>query len=130
MQEEEIADMVQKAELAHHTNQHKLSWQLINNLTAKNAKKSIFKGNNKQDRRSKWYEYFKSLLANEPVISHLHEEIRNIFDNLEMPLDLFTMDEYHKEKQKLIKGKAIDPNSTPPEVFMLEHINDIILKFA
>ena len=35
LQEEEIADMVQKLELAHHTNQHKLSWQLINNITGR-----------------------------------------------------------------------------------------------
>ena len=35
VQGEEIADMVHKVELAHHTNQHKLSWQLINNLTGK-----------------------------------------------------------------------------------------------
>ena len=40
VQEEEIADMVQKVEFAHHTNQHKLSWQSINNLIGrKNAKK-------------------------------------------------------------------------------------------
>ena len=35
VQGEEIPDMVHKVELAHHTNQHKLSWQLINNLTGK-----------------------------------------------------------------------------------------------
>ena len=38
VQGEEIADMVHKVELAHHTNQHKLSWQLINNLTGKKCK--------------------------------------------------------------------------------------------
>ena len=53
VQEEEITDMIQEVELAHHTHQHKLSWQLTNNLTErKNAKKGTIKGNNKQDRTS------------------------------------------------------------------------------
>ena len=40
------------------------------------------------------------------------------------------MDEYHKVKQKLVKGKAAGPDCIPPEVFMLADINDTILKFA
>ena len=131
VQEEEITDMVQKIELAHHANQYKLRWQLINNLTGrKNAKKGVIKGNNKQDRLSKWYEYFKNLLGKEPIITHPDEEIRTIFDNLDIPSGPFTMDEYHKVKQKLAKGKAAGPDGITPEVLMLAEIDDIILKFA
>ena len=122
--------MEEKVELAHHTNQHKLSWQLINNLTGKkNAKKGIIKGNDKQDRLSKWYEYFKNLLRKESIIPHPDEEIRTIFDNLDIPSGQFTMDGYHKVKQKLVKGKATGPDGIPPEVSMLADIDDIILKF-
>ena len=40
------------------------------------------------------------------------------------------MDEYHKVKQKLVKGKGAGPDSTPPEVFMLTDIDSIMLKFT
>ena len=131
VQEEEIADMVQKVELAHHTNQRKLSWQLINNLTRrKNAKKGILKGNSKQDCLSKWYKYFKNFLEKEPIITHPDEEIRTIFNNLDIPSGPFMMDEYHKVKQKLVKGKAAGLDGISPEVFMLADIDDIILKFT
>ena len=131
VEEEEITDMVQKLELAYHTNQHKLSCQLINNLTGrKNAKKGIIKGNNKQDRLSKWYEYFKKLLGKEPIITHPDEEIRTIFNNLDIPSGPFTIDEHHKIKQKLVKGKAAGPDGILSEVFMLADIDVILLKFA
>ena len=91
--------------------------------------KGIIKGNNKQDRLSKWYEYFKNLLGKEPIITHPDEEIRTTCDNLDIPSGRFTMDEYHKVKQKLVKGKAAGPNGIPPEVFMFADIDDIILKF-
>ena len=131
VQEEEIADMVQKVELAHHTNQHKLSWQLINNIMAiKNAKKNIIKGNKKQDRLSKWHEYYKNFLGKEPIIRHLGKEIRTIFDNVKIPSGPFRMDEYRKIKQKLVMGKAAGLDGIPPEVFMLADIDDIKLKFA
>ena len=131
VQEEEITDMVQKVELSLYTNQHKLSWQLINNLTGrKNAKKGIIKGNTKQDLLSKWHEHFKNLLGKEPIITHPDEDIKTIFENLDIPSGPFTMDEYHKIKQKLVKGKAAGPVGIPPEVFMLADINHIILKFA
>ena len=69
--------MVQKIELARYTSQHKLSQQLISNLTGReNAKKDIIRGNNKQDRLRKWYEQFKILLGKEPIITHPDEEIR------------------------------------------------------
>ena len=91
--------------------------------------KGIIKGNNKQDRLSKWYEYFKNLLGKEPIITHPDEEIRTTCDNFDIPSGRFTMDEYHKVKQKLVKGKAAGPNGIPPEVFMFADIDDIILKF-
>ena len=40
------------------------------------------------------------------------------------------MDEYHKVKQKLVKGKAAGPEDIFPEVLMLADIDDIILKFG
>ena len=40
------------------------------------------------------------------------------------------MDEYHKVKQKLLKGKVAGPDSISPEVFILADIDDIILKIA
>ena len=119
--------MVQKVELAHHKQQQKLSWQLINNLTGrKNAKKGIIKGTNKQDRLSKWYEYFKNLLGKKPIITHPDDKIRMIFDNFDIPSGPFTMDEYHKVKQKLVRGKVAGPDGISPEVFMLADIDDII----
>ena len=87
-------------------------------------------GNKKQDRLSKWYEYFKNLLGKEPIITHPDEEIRTIFDNLGIPSGPCTMDEYHEVKQKLVKRKAAGPDSIFPEVFMFADIDNIILKFA
>ena len=40
------------------------------------------------------------------------------------------MDEYHKVKQKLIKGKVAGPDNILPKVSMLADIDDIILKFT
>ena len=57
------------------------------------------KGNNKQDRLSKWHE---SLLGKEPIITHPDKVIRTTFDNLDIPSGLITMDEYRKVKQKLV----------------------------
>ena len=96
----------------------------------KNAIEGIIKGNNKQDRLSKCHEYFKNLLGKESIIIHPDEEIRTIFDNLDIPSGPFTVDEYHKVKQKLVKGKVAGPGGIPPEVFMLTDIDDIILNFA
>ena len=41
VQEEETADMVQKEELAIFTKQHKLSWQLINNLKGRKMQRKV-----------------------------------------------------------------------------------------
>ena len=80
-------------------------------------KASSNKGNNK------WYKYFKNLLGKEPIIAHPNEEIRTIFNNLDIPSGPFPMNEYHKVK-------AAGPDGIPPEVFILADIDDIILKFA
>ena len=61
---------------------------------------------------------------------HPDEEIRTIFENLDIPSSPFTVNEYHKAKQKLVKGKAAGPYGTPTEVFMVADIDDIIIKFA
>ena len=40
------------------------------------------------------------------------------------------MGDYHKVKQKLVKGKTAGSDGIPPEVFMVAEIDDIILKFT
>ena len=39
-------------------------WQYINEITArKSTKKGIIKSNNNEERKNKWYTYFKDLLS-------------------------------------------------------------------
>ena len=96
----------------------------------KNAKKGIIKGKSKSERLSKWHDYFKSLLGDEPVVTNLEENIETVFESLDIPDGPFTMEEYQQVKRKISNGKAAGPDGIPPEVFKLTNIDDIILEFA
>ena len=131
IQEEELSEMIGKVEQADANSKHGMSWRLINEITGrKNAKKGIIKGKSKSERLSKWHDYFKSLLGDEPVVTNLEENIETVFESLDIPDGPFTMEEYQQVKRKISNGKAAGPDGIPPEVFKLTNIDDIILEFA
>lgn len=129
--EEELSSFIRKVETADTNSKHGQSWRLINEITGrKNTKQGILKGSSKEDRLKKWHDHFKALLGNEPAITNPDEEVKTIFENLEIPTGPFTMEEYEHVKKKLVAGKAAGPDGIPPEVFKLCNIDDIMLRFA
>ena len=131
IQEEELSEMITKVEQADANSKHGMSWRLINEITGrKDAKKGIIKGKSKSERLTKWHDYFKGLLGDEPVVTNREEDIETVFEPLNIHDGPFTMEEYQQVKRKISNGKAAGPDGIPPEVFKLTNIDDIILEFA
>ena len=67
---------------------------------------------------------------NPPDVEEPDEVIPNIFEDLDINDDLFTIDEYRKVKKSLKIGKAAGPDNIPPEVFKLCDFDEICLDFC
>ena len=124
--------MIRNVELTDENSRHGESWKLINKITGrKSAKRGVLKGISREDRISKWQQYFSQLLGNEPVVERDPDEvIPTILENLNIQTDLLTIDEYMAVKNKLILGKSTDPNDIPPDLLKLCDVDDINLKIA
>ena len=88
------------------------------------------KGRSQQERLDNWYQAFKNLLGNPPVVSDEHEEIGKVFDELPIRTDSFDEEELRKAIDQLKNGKSCGADEIPGEVIKYCNINDIILHFC
>ena len=131
LQEEELESMIRETEEADIRKQHRESWKLINNITGrKAAKKGIIKGNCREERLNNWHKHFSNLLGQESNTVEDNVEITNIFENLEIDDNEFTMEEVEIAKRKLQEGKQCGSDRIAPEVLKRCNLDDIILKYA
>ena len=77
-----------------------------------------------------WFTNFKKLLGETPDVEEPDEEIPNIFEDLDINDEPFTLDEFRKVKTSLKLGKAAGPDNIPPEVFKCCDFDEICLQFC
>jgi len=63
-------------------------------------------------------------------VEDLDEEIPNVFEDLNINDDPFTMEEYRRVKSALKLGKAASPDDIPPKVFKTCDFDEICLEFC
>ena len=106
-------------------------WKTINDITGrKGAKEGQVKGRSQQERLNNWYQAFKNLLGNPPVVSDEDEELEEVFDELPIRTDSFDEVELQKAIDQLKNGKSCGADQIPGEVIKYCNINDIILHFC
>ena len=65
------------------------SWNLVNEISGRKViQLSQLIGKNAEDRVVLWYEHFRKLLGNSPVVTDENEEISPVFENLHIKYDL------------------------------------------
>ena len=79
---------------------------------------------------STWFTHFKNLLGNPPLVDEPEEEVPNVFEDLDIRDDPFTLEEFRKVKSSLKVGKAAGPDDIPPEVFKSCDFDEICLDFC
>ena len=83
LKEEELNIKLSEIEVPRRNNNHRVSWQFINELWGrKTTRKGQLKGKTQQERIRNWYNHFQTLLGNPPDIVSEDEEIPTILDNL------------------------------------------------
>ena len=91
--EDELAEMIPNVELADGNRRCGESWRLINFIKSpagKSPKICVLKGISREDRLSKWQQYFSQQLGNEPTVeSDPDEIIPPILENVDIRTDLF-----------------------------------------
>ena len=90
----------------------------MNSITGrKKSKEGQVAGNSPEERVNTWFTHFQKLLGSPPEVEDPDEEIPNVFVDLDINDDPFTIEEYRKVKSALKLGKAAGPNDILPEVF-------------
>ena len=104
------------------------SWNLINEISGRKfTQSSQLNGNNAEDIVVLWYEHFRKLLGNSPVVTDENEEIPPVFENLYIKDDIFTLDEYKRAKRLIKCGKSAWEDGIMPEVLKYVPIDEIVL---
>ena len=96
----------------------------------KKSKESQVSGDSPEERVATWFTHFKKLLGETPDVDDPDEEIPNIFEDLEINDEHFTLDEFRKVKSSLKLGKAAGPDNIPPEVFKACDFDETCLEFC
>ena len=106
LKEEELNIKLSEIEVARRNNNHRVSWQLINEICGRRTtRKGQLKGKAQQERIRNWYNHFQTLLGNPPDIVNEDEEIPTILDNLGIEEGAFTQEEYQRAKKAIVVGK-------------------------
>ena len=129
--EEQFEKMIRDVEVHDANSRPKECWNLINITGRKSSKQGIIKAKDKKDQLNKWYVHFKNLLGNQPIVEGSPEENTTpVINNLMIPDEPFTREEYTKVKNESKNGEACGLDGTPPEVFKYCDLDDILLEFA
>lgn len=131
VREQELEEHSRSIETAFGAQQYGEAWRVVNEMTGrKRAKEGQVSGNSPEERVDTWFTHFKKLLGETPTVEDPDEEIPNIFEDLDINDEPFTLDEFRKVKASLKLGKAAGPDGIPPEVFKSCDFDDICLDFC
>ena len=136
----QIYDQVKEQDLEEHTrtieeafgaHQYGEAWRVVNEISGrKKAKEGQVSGSSPEERVTEWFTLFKKLLGETPSVEDPDEEIPNVFEDLEINDEPFTLDEFKKVKSSLKTGKAARPDGIPPEVYKSCDFDEICLQFC
>ena len=97
--EDELAEMINRAQTAKSICKNGESWKLVNKITGgKTATRGILKGRSQAERLLKWHQYVSQLLGKEGEGDPC-EDIQPVFEDLGIRADPFDMDEYQAVKR-------------------------------
>ena len=131
IEEQDLEKQIRNIESAHGAQQYGEAWKAVNQVTGrKKTKEGQVSGNSPEERVATWFTHFKNLLGNTPEVDEPDEVIPNIFEDLDINDEPFTLDEYKKVKNSLKTGKAAGPDTIPPEVFKHCDFDKIALEFC
>ena len=115
----------------HH--QHKMAWDLVNEISGrKKSRSGRLKGATKDERIKSWYDHFQQLLGDPPTVTHEDEdeEIPTVLEDLPIRTDAFDTEEYQKVKAAIKEGKSSGEDGISPEVLKRCDVDEIILDFC
>ena len=128
VEEEELVEQIQNIEAAYGDQKYGKAWKTVNEITGrKRAKEGQVAGKSPEERVNTWFTHFKNLLGNPPEVEEPDEQIPNVFQDLDIKDDPFTLEEFKKVKSSLKVGKAAGPDDIPPEVFKSCDFDEICL---
>ena len=108
--------------------QSRIAWQMINKVNRRNnTAKAKLKATNHQERIKLWRQHFQNLLGNPPKVTH--EPITRIISKqIDIKLELFTLEELDSVLRKIKNRKAAGLDEIPPEVWKTRQFDDILLR--
>lgn len=131
VKEQELEGHIRNIESTHGAQKYGEAWKTVNEITGrKRSKEGQVAGCSPEERVSTWFTHFKKLLGKPPEVEDTDEEITNIYQDLDIKDDLFTLEEYRKVKSTLKVGKAAGPDEIPPEVYKSCDFDEICLDFC
>lgn len=103
----ELEEQTQSIEEDFGAQQYGEAWRVVNEMSGrKKSKESQVSGDSPEERVATWFTHFKKLLGETPDVDDPDEEIPNIFEDLEINDEHFTLDEFRKVKSSLKLGKG------------------------
>ena len=130
-EEKELEKEIQSIEIAHGGQKYGEAWRVVNEITGrKRAKEGQVTGSSPEERVKTWFNHFRKLLGSPPEVEEPDEEIPNIYEELGINDDVFSMEEFRKVKASLKIGKAAGPDDIPPEVLKACDFDEICLDFC
>ena len=131
VKEQEIETHIRNIEATHGAQQYGEAWRTVNQITGrKQTKEGQVSGASPEERVTTWFTHFKNLLGSPPEVEDPEEEIPNIFEDLDINDDPFTLDEFRKVKSSIKIGKAAGPDEIPPDVYKSCDFDEICLDFC
>ena len=131
IKDQELEAQTRNIEAAYGAQKYGEAWKTVNHVTGrKRSQEGQVSGNSPEERVTTWFSHFKKLLGSSPDVENPDEEIPNIFEDLDINDDIFTIEEYRKVKSALKIGKAAGPDNIPPEVFKFCDFDSICLEFC
>ena len=131
IKEKDLEQHIIDIEKSHGEQQYGEAWRVVNQITGrKKSKEGQVAGTSPEERVATWFTHFKKLLGEPPVVEDPDEEIPNIYENLDIKDDIFTIEEFRRVKSSLKLGKAAGPDEIPPEVFKYCDFDEICLDFC
>ena len=106
-------------ENASFSSRHALAWKVVNEVTGRKESKMTGKANGTaEERKSKWYDHFSSLLGKPPSVPDDNFIVTPVVDHeLQIETGPFTCDELNKAIKAARRGGAVGVDSIPLEIW-------------
>ena len=125
---EDLAKKIKEIENCNNNKQHTQGWNLIKEISGKkSAQSNQIEGKTAEERLDAWYDHFKNLLGNPPVLENEHDEIEPVMEELPIEDGPLTLKEYRVAKNSLKSGKSCGEDGIVPDVLKWVLIDDLVL---